>query len=118
VGQTHGHTAYTSIAEVLAHKQISIRLRTEQDYERFRHERPTDLDTNFNAKQQQKWPALRKYFAFRNEMYRVADRESIIRSVPTQNDIAVPETLLKKQKSQQKATEQRAADLKAKREVR
>ena len=39
-------------------------------------------------------------------------------SVPTHNDIAVPETLLKKQKAQAKATEARAAELKSKREVR
>ena len=40
------------------------------------------------------------------------------RSVPTHDDIAVPETLLKKQKQQAKVTETRAADLKKKREVR
>jgi large subunit ribosomal protein L7e len=39
------------------------------------------------------------------------------RSVPTKNDIAVPETLQKKQKAQQKQTDARAADLKKKREV-
>lgn len=39
-------------------------------------------------------------------------------SVPTQNDIAVPETILKKQKASQKATDSKAADLQKKREVR
>jgi len=39
-------------------------------------------------------------------------------SVPTLNDIAVPESVLKKQKAASKANEQRAADLKKKREVR
>jgi large subunit ribosomal protein L7e len=39
------------------------------------------------------------------------------RSVPTQNDIAVPETILKKQKANQKVNDQRAADLQKKREV-
>jgi hypothetical protein len=37
------------------------------------------------------------------------------RSVPTQNDILVPETLLKKRKSQEKAREDRAAATKEKR---
>ena len=39
-------------------------------------------------------------------------------SVPTQNDIAVPESVLKKQKAGQKATDSKAADLQKKREVR
>jgi large subunit ribosomal protein L7e len=39
-------------------------------------------------------------------------------SVPTHNDIAVPETILKKQKASQKATDSKAADLQKKREVR
>ena len=48
-----------------------------------------------------------------------ASRLTAIRStVPTQNDIAVPETLLKKQKQNQKVADQRAAALKEKREVR
>ncbi|KAF2704621.1 60s ribosomal protein-like protein l7 [Pleomassaria siparia CBS 279.74] len=38
-------------------------------------------------------------------------------SVPTHDDIAVPETLLKKQKQQAKVTDARAADLKKKREA-
>ncbi|KAF2994201.1 60S ribosomal protein L7 [Curvularia kusanoi] len=38
-------------------------------------------------------------------------------SVPTHNDIAVPETILKKQKASQKATESKAADLQKKREA-
>ncbi|KAJ4381606.1 60S ribosomal protein L7 [Didymella sp. IMI 355093] len=38
-------------------------------------------------------------------------------SVPTQNDIAVPETVLKKQKATQKATDSKAADLQKKREA-
>ena len=38
-------------------------------------------------------------------------------SVPTQNDIAVPETVLKKQKASQKANDSKAADLQKKREV-
>ncbi|PSN73577.1 60S ribosomal protein l7-like protein [Corynespora cassiicola Philippines] len=38
-------------------------------------------------------------------------------TVPTQNDIAVPETLLKKQKQNQKVADQRAAALKEKREA-
>jgi hypothetical protein len=37
--------------------------------------------------------------------------------VPTKNDILVPETLLKRRKSQEKAREARAADLKKKRDV-
>jgi hypothetical protein len=36
---------------------------------------------------------------------------------PTKNDILVPETVLKKRKSQEKEREQRAADLKKKRDV-
>ncbi len=39
------------------------------------------------------------------------------RSVPTKDDILVPETLLKKRKSQEKEREARAADLKKKRDV-
>jgi len=39
------------------------------------------------------------------------------RSVPTKNDILVPETILKKRKSQEKEREQRAADLDKKRKV-
>lgn len=39
------------------------------------------------------------------------------RSVATKNDILVPETILKKRKSQEKEREQRAADLKKKRDV-
>ncbi|KAF2626231.1 60s ribosomal protein-like protein l7 [Macroventuria anomochaeta] len=38
-------------------------------------------------------------------------------SVPTQNDIAVPETILKKQKASQKANDSKAADLQKKREA-
>ncbi|KAF2130571.1 60s ribosomal protein-like protein l7 [Dothidotthia symphoricarpi CBS 119687] len=38
-------------------------------------------------------------------------------SVPTQNDIAVPETILKKQKAQQKQTDDRAAATQKKREA-
>ncbi|KAH7384473.1 60s ribosomal protein-like protein l7 [Pyrenochaeta sp. MPI-SDFR-AT-0127] len=38
-------------------------------------------------------------------------------SVPTQNDIAVPESVLKKQKAHQKTTDSQAADLKKKREA-
>jgi len=38
------------------------------------------------------------------------------RSVPTKNDILIPETVLKKRKSQEKERELRAADLKKKRE--
>ncbi|KAJ4330843.1 60S ribosomal protein L7 [Didymella glomerata] len=38
-------------------------------------------------------------------------------SVPTHNDIAVPETILKKQKASQKATDSKAADLQKKREA-
>ncbi|KAJ8105714.1 hypothetical protein OPT61_g10013 [Boeremia exigua] len=38
-------------------------------------------------------------------------------SVPTQNDIAVPESVLKKQKANQKATDSKAADLQKKREA-
>lgn len=41
----------------------------------------------------------------------------INRSVPTKNDILVPETILKKRKSQEKEREQRAADLDKKRKV-
>jgi large subunit ribosomal protein L7e len=42
----------------------------------------------------------------------------MICSVPTKNSIAVPESVLKKQKAGAKAQETRAADLKKKREVR
>ncbi|KAF1833669.1 60s ribosomal protein-like protein l7 [Decorospora gaudefroyi] len=38
-------------------------------------------------------------------------------SVPTQNDIAVPESVLKKQKAHQKTTDSQAADLKKKRQA-
>jgi len=40
------------------------------------------------------------------------------RSVPTQNDILVPETLLKKRKSQEKAREDRAVATREKRGTR
>jgi large subunit ribosomal protein L7e len=40
-----------------------------------------------------------------------------ISSVPTQNDIAVPESVLKKQKAHQKTSDSQAAELKKKREV-
>ena len=39
-------------------------------------------------------------------------------SIPSKDEILVPETLLKKRKSQEKERESRAADLKKKREVR
>jgi large subunit ribosomal protein L7e len=39
------------------------------------------------------------------------------RSVPTKNDILVPETILKKRKSQEKEREQRATELDKKRKV-
>lgn len=45
-------------------------------------------------------------------------RLTIRRSVPTQNDIAVPETLQKKAKAQQKLTEARAAETQKRRQVR
>lgn len=35
---------------------------------------------------------------------------SLLSSVPTQNDVLVPETLLKKRKSQEKARAERAAE--------
>ena len=38
-------------------------------------------------------------------------------TVPTRVDILVPETLLKKRKSQEKAREQRASELRKRREV-
>jgi hypothetical protein len=40
------------------------------------------------------------------------------RSVPTNEQILVPETLLKKRKSQEKAREERAAELEKKKKVR
>jgi large subunit ribosomal protein L7e len=40
------------------------------------------------------------------------------RSVPTQDQILVPETLLKKRKSQEKAREERSAELEKKKKVR
>jgi hypothetical protein len=40
------------------------------------------------------------------------------RSVPTHDQILVPETLLKKRKSQEKAREERAAELEKKKKVR
>ena len=39
------------------------------------------------------------------------------RSVPTHDDIMVPETLLKKRKSQEKAREERSAELQKKKKV-
>lgn len=39
------------------------------------------------------------------------------RSVPTEDDILVPETLLKKRKSQEKAREERSAELEKKKKV-
>ncbi len=39
------------------------------------------------------------------------------RSVPTKDEILVPETLLKKRKSQEKEREQRSADLQKKKKV-
>jgi hypothetical protein len=41
----------------------------------------------------------------------------ISRSVPTEDQVLVPETLLKKRKSQEKAREARAAELQKKKEV-
>jgi large subunit ribosomal protein L7e len=38
-------------------------------------------------------------------------------TVPTRSEILVPETLLKKRKSQEKAREQRASELRKRREV-
>lgn len=40
------------------------------------------------------------------------------RSVPTENEILVPETLLKKRKSQEKQREERSAELEKKKKVR
>jgi large subunit ribosomal protein L7e len=40
------------------------------------------------------------------------------RSVPTQDQILVPETLLKKRKSQEKARQERSAELEKKKKVR
>lgn len=42
----------------------------------------------------------------------------IRRSVPTENEILVPETLLKKRKSQEKQREERSAELEKKKKVR
>lgn len=39
------------------------------------------------------------------------------RSVPTEDEILVPETLLKKRKSQEKAREERSAELEKKKKV-
>lgn len=39
------------------------------------------------------------------------------RTVPTQNDILVPETLLKKRKSQEKARAERAAEIEKRKKV-
>jgi hypothetical protein len=39
------------------------------------------------------------------------------RTVPTKDQVLVPETLLKKRKSQEKAREQRAADLEKRKKV-
>lgn len=41
----------------------------------------------------------------------------MIRSVPTEDEILVPETLLKKRKSQEKAREERSAELEKKKKV-
>lgn len=41
-----------------------------------------------------------------------------LRSVPTDNEILVPETLLKKRKSQEKQREERSAELEKKKKVR
>jgi hypothetical protein len=47
------------------------------------------------------------------------DYELIVlcRTVPTQNDILVPETLLKKRKSQEKARAERAAEIEKRKKV-
>jgi hypothetical protein len=50
-------------------------------------------------------------------LYAILTFSWIIRSVPTKNDILVPETVLKKRKSQEKERELKAAELKKKREV-
>ena len=42
---------------------------------------------------------------------------AIYRSVPTEDEILVPETLLKKRKSQEKAREERSAELEKKKKV-
>jgi len=47
----------------------------------------------------------------------MAPKKAAQSSVPTKNDILVPETVLKKRKSQEKERELRAADLKKKRET-
>jgi hypothetical protein len=41
----------------------------------------------------------------------------MLRSVPTQNDVLVPETLLKKRKSQEKARAERAAEQEKRKKV-
>lgn len=41
----------------------------------------------------------------------------VYRSVPTEDEILVPETLLKKRKSQEKAREERSAELEKKKKV-
>lgn len=42
---------------------------------------------------------------------------AVYRSVPTEDEILVPETLLKKRKSQEKAREERSAELEKKKKV-
>ena len=44
--------------------------------------------------------------------------DTVCRTVPSQNDILVPETLLKKRKSQEKEREARAAEIEKKKKVR
>lgn len=47
----------------------------------------------------------------------LANTDLFYSSVPTHNDVTVPETLLKKRKSQEKAREERSAELAKKKTV-
>lgn len=67
---------------------------------------------------QQKWPSQRKSAFIVASIVPVPNSSLCSPHSISQKDIEVPETILKKQKANQKLHDQRAADLKKKREVR
>lgn len=61
---------------------------------------------------------ISKTFTHHNSTSTTATMPSDNLSTPTQEQILVPETLLKKRKSQEKAREERSAELEKKKKVR
>ncbi len=70
------------------------------------------------------WNAALSYNSILGAFHSYSSKQTILtcsgycRSVPTQDQILVPETLLKKRKSQEKQREERSAELDKKRKVR